>query len=75
MAEQIIVQLPSCVRLFVIDGLKHTRPPHPHHLPKYARVHVHCISDAIKPSHPLLLLLMIFPTIRDFSNEVVVCIR
>ena len=25
----------------------------PHHLPKFARVHVHCIGDAIQPSHPL----------------------
>ena len=23
-----------------------------HHLPKFAQVHVHCISDAIQPSHP-----------------------
>ena len=28
--------------------------PVPHHLPKFARVHVHWISDAIQPSHPLL---------------------
>ena len=26
----------------------------PHHLPKFARVHVHCIGDAIQPSHPLM---------------------
>ena len=25
----------------------------PHHLPKLAQVHVHCIGDAIQPSHPL----------------------
>ena len=25
-----------------------------HHLPKFAQVHVHCISDAIQPSHPLM---------------------
>ena len=28
-------------------------PSVPHHLPKFAQVHVHCISDAIQPSHPL----------------------
>ena len=28
--------------------------PVPHHLPKFAQVHVHCISDAIQPSHPLM---------------------
>ena len=27
--------------------------PVPHHFPKFAQVHVHCISDAIQPSHPL----------------------
>ena len=26
----------------------------PHHLPKFAQVHVHCIGDAIQPSHPLM---------------------
>jgi len=28
--------------------------PVPHHLPKLAQVHVHCIGDAIQPSHPLM---------------------
>ena len=27
--------------------------PVPHHLPKFAQVHVHCIGDTIQPSHPL----------------------
>ena len=27
--------------------------PIPHHLPKFAQVHVHCIGDAIQLSHPL----------------------
>ena len=27
--------------------------PVPHHLPEFAQVHVHWISDAIQPSHPL----------------------
>ena len=26
----------------------------PHHLPEFAQVHVHCIGDAIQPSHPLV---------------------
>ena len=26
----------------------------PYHLPKFAQVLVHCISDAIQPSHPLM---------------------
>ena len=28
--------------------------PVPHHLPKFAQVHVHCISDSIQMSHPLI---------------------
>ena len=28
--------------------------PVPHHLPEFAQVHVHCIGDAIQPSHPLI---------------------
>ena len=28
--------------------------PVPHHLPKFAKVHVHCIHVAIQSSHPLL---------------------
>ena len=28
--------------------------PVPHHLPKFAQVNVHCIGDAIQPSHPLM---------------------
>ena len=29
--------------------------PVPHHLPEFAQIHIHCISDAIQPSHPLTL--------------------
>ena len=28
--------------------------PVPHHIPEFVQVHVHCISDAIQPSHPLV---------------------
>ena len=34
--------------------LKHTRPLWPHHLPKFAQVHVHCIGDAAQPSNALM---------------------
>ena len=27
----------------------------PHHLPEFAQVHVHCFSEAIWPSHPMML--------------------
>ena len=43
-----------------------------HQLPEFTQTHVHWVSDAIQPSHPLrplLLLLSIFPSIRVFSNE------
>ena len=43
-----------------------------HHLLKLAQAHVHWVSDAIQPSHPLSTpspLPSIFPSIRVFSNE------
>ena len=49
-----------------------------HQLPELAQTHVHQVGDAIQPSHPLptlLLLPSIFPSIRVFSNESVLCIR
>ena len=35
-------------------GLQHTRPPCPSPSPGFGQVHVHCLSDAIQPSHPLI---------------------
>ena len=49
-----------------------------HQLPEPTQTHVHCVSDAIQPSHPLLSpssLPSIFPSIWVFSNELVLCIR
>ena len=40
-----------------------------YYLLELAQTHVHCVGDAIQPSHPLLLLPSIFPSIRVFSNE------
>ena len=43
-----------------------------HQLPEFTQTHVHRISDAIQPSHPLSALLLlppIPPSIRVFSNE------
>ena len=34
-------------------GLKHARPLCPSPSPEVGQVHVHCIGDAIQPSHPL----------------------
>ena len=49
-----------------------------HQLLEAAQTHVHRVSDAIQPSHPLCPLLFlpsIFPSIRVFSNESVLRIR
>ena len=46
-----------------------------HQLPESTQTHVHQVSDAIQPSHPLLLLPSIFPSIRVFSSESVLRIR
>ena len=35
-------------------GLQHASLCVPHRLPEFAQVHVHCIGDAIQPSHPLM---------------------
>ena len=43
-----------------------------HQLPEFTQTHVHRVSDAIQPSHlllSLLLLPLIPPSIRVFSNE------
>ena len=49
-----------------------------HQLPELTQTHVHRVSDAIQPSHPLrplLLLPSVFPSIRVFSSESALCIR
>ena len=49
-----------------------------HQLPELAQTHVHQVSDAIQSSHPLSSLsppAFIFPSIRVFSKESVLCIR
>ena len=32
---------------------QHTRPPVHHQLPEFTQAHIHRVSDAIQPSHPL----------------------
>ena len=49
-----------------------------HQCPEITQTHVHLVSNVIQPSHPLsplLLLPSIFPSIRVFTNESVLCIR
>ena len=52
--------------------------PVPHHLPKFAQIHAHCISEAIQSSHSLMPsspFALNLSCIRDFSKELAVCIR
>ena len=49
-----------------------------HQPPEFSQIHVHGVSDAIQPSHPLsspLLLSSIFPSIKISSSESVLRIR
>ena len=49
-----------------------------HQLPELAQIHVHQVGDAIPClilCHPVLLLPSIFPSIRVFPKESVLCIR
>ena len=49
-----------------------------HQLPELAQTHVHGVSDAIQPSHPLLsplLLPSVFPSIKVSSNKSVLRIQ
>ena len=52
-----------------------------HYLPKFAQTPIHCVDDAIQPSHSLVTLspssppYSIFPCIRIFSHESAIPIR
>ena len=68
----------SC--LTVYDPMKCSIPGFPvlQCLQEFAQIHVHWVSDAIQPSHPLpplLLLPSVFPSIRVFSSESALHIR
>ena len=73
----VVVQLPSRVWLFATHGLQNTRCPVLHHLPGLLKLRSieSVMPSNISSSGPLLLLLSIFPSIRVFSNELVLCIR
>ena len=59
-------EFPMCIENFAVvhrsvvssslpsHGLQHSRFPVLHHLPELAPTHIHWVSDAIQPSHPLL---------------------
>ena len=68
----------SCPTL--CDPMNHSTPGLPvhHQLPEFTQTHVHRVSDAIQPSHPLLSPsppASVFSSIRVFSSESVLCIR
>ena len=59
-------------------GLEHDSFLAFHYFPEFSQNHVHWVSDAIQPSHPLLPLsppALNLPSIRDFFNELAVPIR
>ena len=66
------VQPLSCV--WLCDPMNHSTPGLPvhHQLPEFTQTHIHWVSEAIKPSHPLsppFPPALIPPSIRVFSNE------
>ena len=67
-------------RLALCDPIDCSMPRFPvlHHLLELAQTHVHCVGDAIPPSHPLLSPYppaFYFHSIRVFSNESALHIR
>ena len=76
------VQFSSAVRSCptLCDPTDCSMPGLPVHsqLPRLTQAHIHRVGDAIQPSHPLrplLLLPLIFPSIRVFSSESVLHVR
>ena len=67
----------SCPTL--CDPMDYSAPGLPvhHQLSEFTQTHVHCVeaSNHLILCRPLLLLPSIFPSIRVFSNESVLCIR
>ena len=68
----------SCPTL--CDPMNRSTPGVPvhHQLTEFTQTHVHRVSNAIQPSHPLLSpspLAPIPPSIRVFSNESTLCMR
>ena len=77
--QRLLVQFSrSVVSGSLPDGLQHTRPPCPSPTPR-AYSNSCSLSRWWNPNisscHALLLLTLIFPNIRVFSNESVLCIR
>ena len=63
----------SCLTLCNPMDCNTTGFPIPHYFPEFAQIHIHWVSDAFQPSHPLLP--SISPSIRVFSNELALRIK
>ena len=66
--------------LTLCDRMDCSTPGFPvlHHLPDFAQIHIHWVSDTIQPSHPLLPFsppALKLPSIRVFSTESALHIR
>ena len=79
---KVVVQFSSIAQpcLTFCNPTNHSTPGLPvhHQLLEFTQTHVHWVSDAIQPSHPLLSLLLLPPiplSIRVFSSESTLCMR
>ena len=67
-----------CYCLVVSDSLYASGSLVLHHLMEFAQTHVHCVSDAIQPSHPLSPLSSMHPVLDEKSvafPKVMICIH
>ena len=77
-SDQIRSVAQSCLTLCNTMNHSTSGLPVHHQIPEFTETHVHQVSDAIQPSHPLsplLLLPPIPPSIRVFSNESILLMR
>ena len=82
MSKFLFIRISSVTQLCptLCDPLDCSTPGFPvhHQFPEFTQTHAHWVGDAIQPSHPLLSPSAppsIFPSIRVFSNELVLHIR
>ena len=72
--HHVAIAVHSLSRVRLCDAMDCSRPGFPvhHQLLELAHTHSHWVNDVIQPSHPLS---SVFPSIRIFSSESVLCIR
>ena len=73
-----VVQSPSHVQLFATPWTEVAQASLCLTISWFVQVHVHCISDAIQPSHPLMLSSLSVLNLSqfwDFSHESSICMR